>query len=368
MKRLASVRLMRANVSTTNVPRKEHTMTTTSNSLVKEHECTIAEAAELLRILTDEGDSVMMWGPPGVGKSDIVKQLGAETGRKVIEFRTNIREPVDVRGVPVPDMKTGRTRWFVPDELPQLERDGPEGYLFLDEINTGSPQMMAVMFQLVLDRCVGDYTLLPGWKIIAAGNRVGDRASAQKMPTALRNRFAHVYVTADVDAWANWANKNQIAPELVAFIRLRRNLLHVMPKGDENAFHTPRSWARCSKYVHAPRTHRMRLFAAHVGDAYAAELDGFCDLYASIGSLQDIIDNPDSAPLPTEPSMRFAVCTGLARMATRQNIASVFRYADRLPREPRVLVVHDMTTRDAKLKETACYGKWAVANQDLLIQ
>jgi hypothetical protein len=337
-------------------------------SLVKEHECTIAEAAILLEILTEADDAVMIWGPPGVGKSDIVRQLGAKKKRKVIEFRTNIREPVDVRGIPVPCEKTGTTRWFVPDELPQIERDGKEGYLFIDEINTGSPQMMAVMFGLVLDRRVGEYELPPGWKIVAAGNRVSDRASAQRMPTALRNRFAHIFVVADVKAWADWANANDVAPELVAFIRLRRDFLHVMPKGDENAFPTPRSWARCSKYVGAASVHRLRLFASHVGDAYASELDGFIELYKSMGSLEDIIASPADAKLPTEASTRYAVCTGLARLATRKTMPAIIQYAERLPRESQILVIHDATTRDESLKNTAAYGKWAVANQDLVIQ
>jgi hypothetical protein len=335
---------------------------------VKEHECTIAEAAILLETLTDADDAVMIWGPPGVGKSDIVRQLGAKKKRKVIEFRTNIREPVDVRGIPVPCEKTGTTRWFVPDELPQVERDGAEGYLFIDEINTGSPQMMAVMFGLVLDRRVGEYNLPPGWKIVAAGNRVSDRASAQRMPTALRNRFAHIFVVADVAAWADWANANAVAPELVAFIRLRRDFLHVMPKGDENAFPTPRSWTRCGKYVNAPVAHRLRLFASHVGDAYASEFDGFIELYHSIGSLEDIVANPATAIVPQEASTRYAVCTGLARLATRKTMPAIIEYAQRLPRESQILVVHDATTRDDTLKNTAAYGKWAVANQDLVIQ
>src|SRR5262245_55463527 len=139
---------------------------------VKEIECTIDLAAQLLETLTDEGDEVMLWGAPGIGKSSIVHQLGARTGRKVIEFRTNIREPVDVRGVPVADHATGTTKWFVPSELPQVERDGEEGYLFIDEINSGTLQMMAVMMGLVLEHKVGDYVLPQGWRIIAAGNRV----------------------------------------------------------------------------------------------------------------------------------------------------------------------------------------------------
>jgi hypothetical protein len=334
----------------------------------------VSEAAILLRILTDAGDPVMLWGPPGVGKSDIVRQLGLETNRKVIEFRTNIREPVDVRGVPVPCEKTGTTRWFVPDELPQVERDGEFGILFIDEINSGSTQMMAVMFGLVLDRRVGEYELPRGWVIVAAGNRISDRAAAQRMPTALRNRFAHIFIVADIDAWCVWANANNVAPELVAFQRLRRGehngngVLHVMPKGDENAFPTPRSWTRCGKYVNAPKLHRVRLFASHVGDAYAAEFDGFVELYHSLGSLDDIVKNPKTAPLPTEPSQRYAVCTGLARLATKKTMPQIIEYAERLPRESQIMVVTDATRRDETLKNTAAYGAWAVSNQDVLMQ
>jgi len=336
--------------------------------MLKEHEGSIAECAELMEIQAKAGDPVMLWGPPGVGKSDAVRQMGARFSCKVIDIRLNIREPVDLRGIPVPNTKTQTVTWYTPDELPQVERDGEEGILFLDEINTASPAMMAVAFGLVLDRKVGDYELPAGWVIVAAGNRVSDRAAAQRMPTALRNRFAHHVVMPDVNAWADWANTNGIAPELVAFLRLRRDLIHVMPKGDENCFPTPRSWARCSKYVSTSPKHRMRLFASHVGMAYAAELEAFIQLYRSMGDLADIIKDPRGAKVPTEPSHRYAVCTGLARMATKENFGAILAYADRLPRESAILVAHDATLKTPSLKNTAAYGKWAVANQDLTIQ
>jgi hypothetical protein len=341
----------------------------TTATLPEISEVTIARAAILLRRYIAKKKSTMLWGPPGIGKSAIVYQIAAGLDWKVIDFRANIREPVDVRGIPVPDLKTGTTRWLTPDELPRVERDGEHGILFLDEINTASPQMMAVLFQLIWERKVGDYTLPDGWVIVAAGNRVSDRAAAQRMPTALRNRFAHIYVTVDVKAWCDWANANSVAPELVAFIRLRgKDVLHVMPRGDENAFPTPRSLTDSAEYVNEPKDVRLSLFAGCIGEGTAAEFDGFIELYRSFGSLEDIIADPKGAPVPTEPSARYAVCTGVARLANRKNLPAIIEYAKRLPRENQILVVHDATTRDPSLKETTAYGKWAVDNQDIILQ
>ena len=336
------------------------------NINIKEHECAIDEAVALMEILSEQNDAVMLWGTYGIGKSGIVHQLGTRTKRKVITFMLSIREPVDMRGIPVINQVTKTTDWYSPSELPNVERDGEEGYLFLDEINT-APQMMPVAMQLVLDRKVGDYVLPKGWRIIAAGNRVGDRAAAQRMPTALRNRFAHIFIKPDVKAWCNWAVQNLVPAEVIAFVRLKQTI-HVQIVGDENATLTPRSLCKAAQYVNAPKQHRMRLFAAHIGDAYAGELDAFIDLYRNMGSLEDIIANPKNAKVPTDPSLRFAVCTGLGKLATRKNFSAVVEYAQRLPRESEMMTIHDATLRDASLKNTAIYGKWAVANQDLTIQ
>ena len=231
--------------------------------------------AMLLEMHVLNGDSVMLWGAPGVGKTSITDQLVAKLGWGLVVIKTNVREPVDLRGIPVADPVTGTTRWFVPSELPQVERDGERGILFLDEINTGTTQMMAVVMGLAQERRVGEYVLPEGWVVVAAGNRVSDRAAAQRMPTALRNRFAHLYVKPDVEAFAKWANANGVAPEVVAFVRLRRDLIHMMPRGDENAFPTPRSLVKAAQYVNAHRSVRSKLFAAHIGQAVAAELGWF---------------------------------------------------------------------------------------------
>jgi hypothetical protein len=330
-------------------------------------EVTMDTAAKLLRHLTDAGDRPFLWGAPGIGKSDVVHQLGAETSRKVLEFHAALRETVDLRGIPVADPVTGTTRWLIPDELPQAARDGEEGYLFVDEFNQAPPQVQAVFSGLILTGKIGDYQLPPGWRVIAAGNRVSDRAAAQRMPTHLRNRFAHIYCVAAVEPWAKWANANNVAPEAVAFVRFRPELIHQMPQGDENAFPTPRSLTAAAKHVDAPDNLRLRLFASHIGDGAAAEFDGFVRLYRSIGTLQDIIARPDRIKVPTEPSEKFAVCTGLARLATRANWPAIMKYAARLDGDPQVLLVHDAVHREPSLRDTKEYSQWAVTNSHVLM-
>jgi len=339
-----------------------------TNHLTAQAEVSIATAAEMMEDYTEAGDNVFLWGAPGIGKTDIVHQLGARKKRCVLEFHAALRESVDLRGVPSVDLKTGTTKWFTPDELPQAKRDGEEGYLFLDEFNQASPQMQAVLAGLVLYGTIGDYRLPKGWRCIAAGNRVSDRAAAQRMPSHMRNRFAHIYCTPDVIAWTNWASTNGVAPEMVAFIRLRRELIHRMPRGDENAFPTPRSLTKAAKYINAADDRRLRLLAGLIGDDVAAELNGFIRLYRSLGSLEDIVANPDRAKIPTEPSERWAVCTGLARLADRKNFPQIMKYAARLDGEPATLLVHDATMIKPELKQTAAYSKWAVEHSDLILQ
>lgn len=346
-------------------------------------EVTIARAALLMKSYIKKRRPVMLWGAPGIGKSDVtfqvaddlfaeksatIRQAAGLARIPVIDFRLNIREPVDLRGIPVTDPVTKTTLWYTPNELPRVERDGEFGILFLDEINTGSPQMMAVAMQLVLDRKVGDYVLPDGWIVVAAGNRVADRASAQRMPTALKNRFAHIHVVADVGAWVKWAVANDVAPEMIAFVRFRPALLHKMPAGDETSFPTPRSLTAAADFVDEPEDIRRDLIAGFVGDDVASEIDGFIRLYKSIGTLDGIIDNPTTAPIPTEGSLRYATFTGLARMATRANFAKIAVYAERLDSEGQTLLMHDAVLRDAKLKETSAYSTWAVNNAHVTIQ
>ena len=174
-----------------------------------------------------------IWGPPGIGKSSIVHAIAAERGLPVIDLRASLLDPTDLRGIPA--IEGGRAVWCPPAFLP---REGePPGVLFLDEINAAPPLVQASLYQLVLDRRVGEYVLPEGWWIVAAGNRQQDRAVTFRMSSALANRFVHLDLEADVEDWRDWALTRRLQPLVVSFIGVRPQLLWQEP-GDSAAYPT----------------------------------------------------------------------------------------------------------------------------------
>jgi len=184
---------------------------------------------------------VMIWGPPGVGKSELVAQVAKSHEVPLIDIRLSQLEPSDLRGIPF--RVDHAVEWAVPRMLPDASRHGGTGILFLDEITSAAPAVSAAAYQLILDRALGDYQVPDGWVIFAAGNRQGDRGVTYSMPTPLANRFTHYNFDVNLDDWVLWAHRNKIDERVIAFLRFRPELLFDFdPALDPVAFPTPRSW------------------------------------------------------------------------------------------------------------------------------
>lgn len=191
---------------------------------------------------------LMIWGAPGIGKSDLVREAAAVQGYPLIDLRLSQLEPTDLRGIPLHD--NGKVRWIPPDELPDEARDGAHGVLFLDEINAAPPPVAAAAYQLILDRRLGAYRLPEGWSIVAAGNRLDDRGITYVMPAPLANRFMHVELQADVDAWLAWAAQQGIDPVLRDFMAEQPHwLARFLPEPEVKAFPSPRSWVFADRVI-----------------------------------------------------------------------------------------------------------------------
>lgn len=311
-----------------------------------------------------------IWGPPGVGKSDIVAAVAKTRDIQLIDIRMSLMAPTDIQGFPVFDRESNTMR-FVP--LDQLPRDG-EGILFLDEMNSATQATQAAGYQLILNRSIGAYNLPPGWAIIAAGNRAGDRAVVHNMPSALANRFVHLEMEADHIEWDQWAAQNDVSSLTRAFIRFRPGLLHSFnPDTNEKAFPTPRSWVFADQVMGnsaeqklSPSV-RMQLIQGAVGKAAGGEYLAFCDIAASLPSVSEVNMNPETAPLPVEPAAQYAIVTALEKATTVSSFERLMKYITRMSTEFQTLYVRGVVTTQRDITRLDHYTAWVVKNQNVLI-
>lgn len=208
----------------------------------------LSEASVLIRHAMKKNRPVMLWGAPGVGKSDLIAQIGQATNREVIDVRLNLWEPTDIKGIPFYNSDNGTMSWAPPAELPS--NPDSTAILFLDELPGSAPAVQAAAYQLILNRKVGTYVLPKGVSIVAAGNRMSDKGVTYRMPTPLANRFVHYEVRVDFTDWQQWALTNQIHPDIVGYLTFAKNDLNNFdPKVHDRAFATPRSWAFVSELL-----------------------------------------------------------------------------------------------------------------------
>jgi hypothetical protein len=297
-----------------------------------------------------------LWGPPGVGKSSVVRTAATGLGLKLVDVRATLLDPVDLRGVP---RINGRlTEWCPPVFLPT---DGA-GVLSLDELAQAPPLVQSACMQLVLDRRLGEYELPAEWVVVAASNRAEDRAGTHRLISPLLNRFVHVDLEVDPDDWHDWAVTANVVPEVRAFLRFRPALLHEFdPRTNQRAFATPRSWSFVSDLL--PRTPAplvQRVVAGRVGDGPAAEFAGFLELYRHLPDVDAVLASPTTAPVPTDPAVLYALVGALVERCRAKAAlpASFARYAMRLPDEFGMLALRDAVSLDRTLVGDAAVQTW----------
>jgi hypothetical protein len=314
----------------------------------------IAIVLEQEFLSTSEGHHtpVMLWGPPGVGKSQMVLQAGERHGVSVIDIRLSQMEPSDLRGIP---FKNGdRVEWAIPAMLPDEARHGANGILFLDEITSAPPSVSAAAYQLILDRKLGEYQVPDGWAIIAAGNRQGDRGVTYSMPAPLANRFAHFEFETHLDDWILWAYANNIHEGVIAFLRFRPELLFDFdPAHNPVAFPSPRSWEFANRAIHKfgdmPHLITSSLQAC-VGPAAGIELAAFIQNLDKLPDL-DAILRGEEIPVPDEIDLQYAIASALVGRAIRAKdggngkatYGRILDYASKFPtKEMGVMMVSDL--------------------------
>lgn len=265
---------------------------------------------------------LMVWGAPGLGKSTIIRKVAEEFGIGFIDVRLAQREPVDVRGLPVPDRERKCVDWLVSGEWP---REG-KGILLFDELTAADRSLQVAAYELILDRRLGDLYKVPdGWYICAAGNRVDDAAVAATMSSALANRFMHVELAGDVEAWAAWAVRNNVHPAVIGFLRFRPEcLLRQENENLERGWPTPRSWERVSVMLRIipdareNETLLRKVVYGLVGNRAGVEFVEYFKLNAEFEDVRRMmLDDSIPVSIPAKIDRKYAFCAGLAYFVWR---------------------------------------------------
>tara|TARA_B100000035_G_scaffold85428_1_gene71804 strand:- start:883 stop:1968 length:1086 start_codon:yes stop_codon:yes gene_type:complete len=211
------------------------------------------KAKASLRHAMNKKRPIFLWGPPGIGKSDIVAQVTNELANSLlIDIRLSLWDPTDIKGIPYFDAKNVKMAWGAPSELPdeELAAQYDNIVVFFDEMNSAAPAVQAAAYQLILNRRVGQYKLPDNVIIVAAGNRESDKGVTYRMPAPLANRFIHLELAVDFDDWFAWSVDNSQHKDVVGYLTFaKKDLYDFDPKSPSRSFATPRSWAFVSELL-----------------------------------------------------------------------------------------------------------------------
>tara|TARA_Y100001968_G_C19421954_1_gene752267 strand:+ start:265 stop:1401 length:1137 start_codon:yes stop_codon:yes gene_type:complete len=303
---------------------------TSENTMKKTSLTTIRDAQEILHhhlqcLWTNPERAadippLMLWGPPGIGKSTVIRELTEEMDIGFIDVRLAQREPVDIRGLPVPREDRQGVDWIVSSEWP---REGQEnfksrGIILFDEITAADPSLQVAAYEFILDRRLGLlYDVPEGWYIVAAGNRTKDGAVARSMSSALANRFCHLELRSDANSWIEWGWQAGIHPSVLAFIRFRPDLLFNMNGDRERGWPSPRTWARVSLEMQmAEQTGLSNRALSHIiegliGIGTSIEFLGFLKWAEKLPDVGKVLRGEAEVYIPERSDQKFALISAM---------------------------------------------------------
>ena len=238
---------------------------------------------------------LFLWGPPGIGKSELVEGITRDLNGLMIDLRLGQMEPTDIRGIPFYNKDIGKMDWAPPVELPDEETAAqyPVVVLFLDELNSAAPSVQSAAYQLILNRRIGKYRLPDNVVMVAAGNRESDKGVTYRMPTPLANRFLHQEMKVDFPSWQEWAVMNKVHKDVVGYLSFaKQDLYDFDAKSSSRAFATPRTWFFVSQLLEDETDDETltNLIAGTVGEGLAVKFMSHRKVAGRMPNPKDILD------------------------------------------------------------------------------
>ena len=309
--------------------------------------------------------SVMLWGAPGVGKSQAIRQLAREieanTGKKVsvTDVRLLLFNPIDLRGIPTANADKTLAIWLKPQIFQMNPSDKVVNILFLDELSAAPQSVQAAAYQITLDRVVGEHKLPENCIVIAAGNRTTDKSVAFKMPKALANRVLHIEVEGSFESWRKWAVESGVNEKVIGFLSFRRDyLLGFDASSEDLAFATPRSWEMVSNLLNTVDSDVDKMYdliAGLIGCGVAVEFRSWATVYNELPDIKEIFAGRNPK-LPRSTDAIYAMISSMVAYArehkdSMREIANSIEYAAKLPPDFATVLMKDYMYIEKGYKE-----------------
>lgn len=325
---------------------------------------TINQAKEHIIDVLRAGLVPNLLGSPGLGKSDLVRQIAKELSLKVIDLRLAQMDPTDLVGLP--SLDGDRSNYAPPANFPLEEDKVPEGYngwlMFFDEANSAPQGVQSAAYKVILDKMVGQHNIHKNVAMVCAGNLTTDKAVVNRMSTALQSRLIHFNLMVDSKAWQNWAVDNDVDFRVRSFIDFRPELLHKFdPKHSDNTFPCPRTWEFLSKLIKGKKeltTNHIPLLAGAVGEGTAYEFREYTEIYKKIPTLTQIMANPTGIKMPEEPSHKYAVTSLIGEVADKENIDNLMAFVERMDLEFQVITLQKVIRAKKDLMSNSAINDW----------
>lgn len=323
------------------------------------------------------GLAVLLVGAPGVGKTELVLGLAAETGHDLIVSHPVVEDPTDAKGLPFPS-KDGKTASFLPyGHLAKAMAATTPTIWFLDDLGQASEEVQASYMQLLLFRRVGEHKIPDCVTFIAATNRKEDRAGVSGLLEPVKSRFNTIInIEPSREHWVSWAMKERLAPVVIAYVGGMDNDTHFFnprPSTDLVNSPSPRTLHALSKSILAGALDEedqeviKEDFAGTVGAATAADFLNFRSLWGTLPDVDTILTNPERGEIPDQLNVRFALALALAQKATKTNFKAVGKYAERLASaaqgEVAAFLIRMSAREEPEIADTVAYTRLVASEQ-----
>lgn len=297
-------------------------------------------------------------GSSGLGKTTIVQQIAKDRGIGLKIVSISQYDAGELGGWLINDgdgMKRLRPDW--------MPTEG-EGILFLDELAQAPTACLNISRVIINERRIGEHRLPDGWAIVAAGNKMSDRAGTNQLPSHLKDALLFTEVDASLEDAVAYYNSVGVSPLITGFLRFRPELLHKFDR-DADACPSPRSWERVDTIMgfKLDAVNENEAVSGQVGRGACAEFMGYKKVYESCPDIDALIASPDSAPIAEDPAVCYAVSAALSSRANDKNIGNIIQYLKRLPhKEFAVFSIRDAMNRTPSIKKTDAFRKFLLSD------